>query len=98
MECAHLETLTWLSQADLNELVKRSSKTKNVLKCKGEAPDSPLNFCRVRVPVWIGIQRGRRLKQIAERTCTNFQNLYNFTPKFTTDLLQIYIYDDLQSS
>ena len=47
MECAHLETLTWLSQADLNELVKRSSKTKNVLKCKGEALVSSLDFYRV---------------------------------------------------
>ena len=47
MECAHLETLTWLSQADLNELVKRSSKTKNVLKCRGEALVSSLDFYRV---------------------------------------------------
>ena len=47
---------------------------------------------------WIGIQLGRRLKQIAERTCTNFQNLFTFTPKFTTNLLQIYVYDDLRSS
>ena len=47
MECAHLETLTWLSQADLNELVKRSSKTKNVLKCKGEALVSSLDSYRV---------------------------------------------------
>ena len=47
MDCIHLETLTWLSVADLNELVKRSSKTKNVLKCKGEALVSPLNFYRV---------------------------------------------------